>query len=518
MTASEDEKSKDASDVEKEASDSEKDHADAEKDGAEGASDKEKAPSEKEENTEDKKEEDKQTFKPGTLISEGDGYRITLDYTEEAQIPDSAELSVREITAETDKEAYEQCLAQAKAHVGKEGKENTDVDTGMSRFFDIEILVKNQEADDNAAGGNGTTRKIEPAAPVKVSIQIFDKPAAATEQASKSDPAVLHFAQEGVEQIDATTTTEGAEAETGVRSDDSGREAAGTGKKSAEKAGMASGSDAAGTGKESGKGSKEKNGTASGTSGADKESSAVPDTSSEGGKTTEVRFEAESFSIYGLVYTVDFLWEVNGRSFKFNIPGGGFVSFSKLFEAMGIASGKEINTDVIDLIDILASDNTEEISEETRSFVAGIEKMEFSRPDLLWVGLAEEDTTVSSLRARLSLDAEYSASIKPEEIDKINETEIEKGDWVLLSVKAFETQETLTVTMKDGELFTILVTDEQNAIMNPDGQTVQTIPNPSGTTINMFDYWIDNETEVARRGWLGYRRSGTTGYDSSFWN
>ena len=215
---------------------------------------------------------------------------------------------------------------------------------------------------------------------------------------------------------------------------------------------------------------------------------------------------------------MDFLWEVNGRSFKFNIPGGGFVSFSKLFEAMGIASGKEINTDVIDLNDILASDNTEEISEETRSFVAGIEKMEFSRPDLLWVGLAEEDTTVSSLRARLSLDAEYSASIKPEEIDKINETEIEKGDWVLLSVKAFETQETLTVTMKDGELFTILVTDEQNAIMNPDGQTVQTIPNPSGTTINMFDYWIDNETEVARRGWLGYRRSGTTGYDSSFWN
>ena len=34
-------------------------------------------------------------------------------------------------------------------------------------------------------------------------------------------------------------------------------------------------------------------------------------------------FDAASFSVYALVYTVDFHWEVNGRMYDFSIPGGG---------------------------------------------------------------------------------------------------------------------------------------------------------------------------------------------------
>ena len=77
--------------------------------------------------------------------------------------------------------------------------------------------------------------------------------------------------------------------------------------------------------------------------------------------------------------------------------------------------------------------------------------------------------------------------------------------------------ETLTVTLSNGEVFTVIVTDAKDAVMNEDGVTVQTIPNPSGTTIDIFDYWLDDETEPARRGWPGYSRNGTTGSDSKFW-
>ena len=53
---------------------------------------------------------------------------------------------------------------------------------------------------------------------------------------------------------------------------------------------------------------------------------------------TEISFEAESFSIYGVVYTVDFHWEVDGKTYEFSIPGGGFVSLEHLVEVLRIAN------------------------------------------------------------------------------------------------------------------------------------------------------------------------------------
>ena len=42
---------------------------------------------------------------------------------------------------------------------------------------------------------------------------------------------------------------------------------------------------------------------------------------------------------------VDFYWEVNGRVYKFTLPGGGYVSFEALAEALNIAGSKEQRTD-----------------------------------------------------------------------------------------------------------------------------------------------------------------------------
>ena len=187
---------------------------------------------------EDSQEEGVQEFKSGTLTSNGDGYRIRLDYTEEAQIPEDASLSAREITAETDKEAYESCLAQTRKHISESGDEKSEVDTQASRFFDIEIVVTDED---------GTSHKIEPAVPVSVNIYIEDvsDDTSDSESASKdlqnTDPTVLHFGEGGVEQMESTA-----------------------------------------------------------------DSDKKDDTAYEGGEVTEISFEAESFSIYGLVYTVDF--------------------------------------------------------------------------------------------------------------------------------------------------------------------------------------------------------------------
>ena len=66
-------------------------------------------------------------------------------------------------------------------------------------------------------------------------------------------------------------------------------------------------------------------------------------------------------------------------------------------------------------------------------------------------------------------------------------------------MKAFDTLETLTIKMITGESFDIMVTDAQDAVMI--GDRVQTVSNPAGTTIDLFDYWIVSQDRVGRDGW-----------------
>ena len=49
-------------------------------------------------------------------------------------------------------------------------------------------------------------------------------------------------------------------------------------------------------------------------------------------------FQTDSFSVYAIVYTVDFEYSVNGKMYRFSLPGGGFVSFTDLVEVLGIIS------------------------------------------------------------------------------------------------------------------------------------------------------------------------------------
>ena len=60
-------------------------------------------------------------------------------------------------------------------------------------------------------------------------------------------------------------------------------------------------------------------------------------------------------------------------------------------------------------------------------------------------------------RALNRLDIEYSYELTEEQTAEINAQTVGAGDWALISVQPFTTEETLTVTMKNGDYFKIQV-------------------------------------------------------------
>ena len=196
-----------------------------------------------------------------------------------------------------------------------------------------------------------------------------------------------------------------------------------------------------------------------------------------------VEFESGSFSVYGVIgsYTVDFEYEVDGRMYQFSLPGGGYVSFTDLVEVLGIIddtnseeNGDEKNA-VIETSEARDENGLLDITESdaTKKFVADVVSVEFSSPELVDVSKVENETTVGQIKENRGLECEYSAELTNEQIAAINDTEVESGDWALISVHPFTSEETLTVTMNDGEVFTVRVTD---------GQIKKTVISASGDT------------------------------------
>ena len=74
------------------------------------------------------------------------------------------------------------------------------------------------------------------------------------------------------------------------------------------------------------------------TSNGEQKETETPDAA---GEAPSVDFTADSFSVYAIVYTVDFHYEVNGKMYDFSIPGGGFVSLEHVVEVLGIALAEE---------------------------------------------------------------------------------------------------------------------------------------------------------------------------------
>ena len=148
--------------------------------------------------------------------------------------------------------------------------------------------------------------------------------------------------------------------------------------------------------------------------GTDEEENLVPEVLDPGkvkldlkkGMMSGTAFAAESFSVYGIVYTVDFHYDTDEQTYDYSIEGGSSVLLSELLEEL------EVEVSVEDVADV-----------------------SFSDPELV-------------------------------------ETTQEDGDWTLTSLQAFDTEETLTITLNSGEELTIRVTDAQLSenVLTADGK------------------------------------------------
>ncbi len=304
----------------------------------------------------------------------------------------------------------------------------------------------------------------------------------------------------------------------------------------------------------------------------------------------QVVFAANKFSVYAIVYTVDFEYEINGAKYGFTLKGEDAVSLRALVEALHLADGfsandlggdkteadasgeegvatggasddeadkapdseavrdtdGEVGADVEanaedateddatvaeppssyessnsvgEYVDV-TSDEVLELESDTQgndkgldAFMASVESVDFTDPTLLAVCAVEEDATLRDLKYKYQFLQEYDIWRNESTLHELNAKQFKAGDWALVSLQPFNTEEALTITLKTGEKIVVKVTDAQDANMKPDGVTVDTISNPAGTTIDLFDYWVDDEKRFAdaRLAWPGFQSAGTDG-------
>ena len=126
------------------------------------------------------------------LTHRGTDYTVTVRFGMDAGIPENAELSVREIPPDTEEYAYyyNQSVAEL---TGRSGSESDELHVTFARFFDISFLVDGQI--------------LEPTAPVDIQIQYDD----AIDMETRNSGVAVHFAEEGIEVLEAETSQESGE-------------------------------------------------------------------------------------------------------------------------------------------------------------------------------------------------------------------------------------------------------------------------------------------------------------------
>ena len=152
----------------------------------------------------------------------------------------------------------------------------------------------------------------------------------------------------------------------------------------------------------------------------------------------ELVFDADQFSVYAIAYTVDFHYDVDGESYDYTLQGGDSVSLRELLQGMKVFKAKDAD-----------------------KFMAEVKDVTFSDTSLLAVAHVEEATTAGVLRERLGLQAQHSSELTEEQVAEMDAKQFKKGDWALLSLRPFTSDEKLTVTMNNGDVLTVRVTDAQ---------------------------------------------------------
>ena len=163
-------------------------------------------------------------------------------------------------------------------------------------------------------------------------------------------------------------------------------------------------------------------------------------------------FDSDQFSVYAIVYTVDFHYDVDGKTYDLALQGGDAVSLRELLAGLKVFEAKDADY-----------------------FMDEIKSVEFSDTSLVAVAHVDEDITAGELRERLGLEAQYSAEVTDEQVAAMNAKQFKKGDWALLSLQPFDSEEALTITMANGDVLTVKVTDAQlkKTVISDKGDTYE---------------------------------------------
>ncbi len=160
-------------------------------------------------------------------------------------------------------------------------------------------------------------------------------------------------------------------------------------------------------------------------------------------------FTTDGFSVFVVLgYTVDFHW----GEYTFSMEGGTTLLLSELLET--IVAGAD--TDAVEARELLEDFSV-------------IRNVEFSNPELLTVDKVDREEARQALKKRaeaLIPDSEDdAASGEPEAIEYTDDSSWQdydrEEDWLLTSIQSFETEEKLTITLTDGRIIDIRVTDPQ---------------------------------------------------------
>lgn len=135
-------------------------------------------------NSESEKEPEKAEDEKIVKTYKDDSINVTAEYTELANIPDEAELIVKQITAESDPEHYAEREAEFKKEMGGD-------DANMNFLLDIGFYVDGEE--------------VEPFDTVTVKVKFADDKAFEKDELVK----MLHFAEDGTEILEGENDEEG---------------------------------------------------------------------------------------------------------------------------------------------------------------------------------------------------------------------------------------------------------------------------------------------------------------------
>ena len=238
-------------------------------------------------------EEDKSAMELSDMEFRGSDYTVKISCTRDAGIPEDAFVEAEEIAPDSGE--YARCLSQARSALGMD--ENLPLPETYARFFDIRILAEDEE---------GQKKEIEPAVPVQVAIR-YDEPVVFIGSGS-AEANIVHF-DEKEDEVRVLAKEDVFTAPFEIEDPDLfvAGESMSLAKTGALEEGLEDVFVAGSEGEE------------------------------EAGESYAVVFRTDSFSVYGVIYTVDFEY----MDYAWSIPGGSAALLSKV---LGILeTGIDIN-------------------------------------------------------------------------------------------------------------------------------------------------------------------------------